>query len=263
MDLKLTNKLALISASTKGIGFAIASKLAEEGASVIINGRTKETVDAAINGIKAKNPQAKLFPAIGDLSSPEGFNKITNEFPSCDILINNLGIYYGADFFEQTDEEWTNFFHTNVLSGIRLARFYLKKMLEQKKGRVIFISSESGLTIPPDMIAYAMTKTAQISIARGLAKLTKGTEVTVNSLLPGPTHSNGVDNFLEFLANEHNTDIETAGLDLLKRSRSSSLIERIADAEEVANMAAFLASPLSALTNGASIRVEGGIVDSL
>jgi NAD(P)-dependent dehydrogenase (short-subunit alcohol dehydrogenase family) len=263
MDLKLTGKTALVTGSTAGIGFAIAKLLAAEGAKVVINGRTAARVSAAINEIKSEHAQANLLPFAADLSQQEGINKLIQEFPAVDILINNLGIYQMKPFAELSDAEWLHMFDVNVMSGVRLSRHYLPGMLAKNWGRIIFISSESGLQIPPEMIHYGMTKTAQLAIARGLAETTVGTNVTVNSVLPGPTRSEGVEQFINSMAKERNIDAAQIEKEFFTQVRPSSLLKRFTTSEEVANMVAYVCSPLSAGTNGASIRVDGGVIRSI
>jgi NAD(P)-dependent dehydrogenase (short-subunit alcohol dehydrogenase family) len=263
MDLKLTDKTALVTGSTAGIGLSIAESLAREGATVVINGRTEDRVAQAINSIKNNNSSAKLIPAVADLSTTAGVANIINKIPSADILINNLGFYQIKQFTETTDEEWQNMFNINVMSGVRLSRHYLPQMLKKNWGRIIFISSESGLQIPVEMIHYGMSKTAQLAIARGLAELTIGTNVTVNSILPGPTKSEGVEHFLDTAAKERNVSVEALEKEFFNTIRPTSLIKRFTDSHEIAAMVAFMSSPLSSATNGAAIRVDGGVVKSI
>ena len=263
MDLQLQDKTALVTGSTAGIGFAIAELLAAEGARVIINGRTEARVNAAIKSIQGAHSKARLKPFAADLSQKAGVEKLIKKFSSVDILVNNLGIYQVKEFAEINDEEWLHMFDVNVMSGVHLSRHYLPKMLKNNWGRIVFISSESGLQIPSEMIHYGMTKTAQLAIARGLAELTSGTNVTVNSILPGPTRSEGVENFIDSIAKEKNVDAAAIEKDFFTNLRPSSLLQRFATSQEVANMVAFICSPLSAGTNGASLRVEGGIIRAI
>lgn len=263
MDYQLKNKKALVSGSTAGIGFAIAESLAAEGATVIINGRTEKRVNDAISSIKAKYPTANLIAAPFDLSKKEAVLHLFKAQPSVDILVNNLGIYETKDFADITDEDWLTIFDMNVLSGIRLCRQYLPLMLKKNWGRIVFISSESGLQIPSDMIHYGMTKTAQLAIARGLAETTKGTAVTVNSVLPGPTKSEGIEPFLDKLCKENNKSVDEMEKELFATMRPSSLLERFLTPEEIAAMVTFICSPLASGTNGAALTVEGGIVRSI
>jgi NAD(P)-dependent dehydrogenase (short-subunit alcohol dehydrogenase family) len=263
MDLKLTGKKALISGSTAGIGYAIASRFLAEGASVIINGRSPESVEQAITALKATHPDADVSGVAADLAKVDDVNRLLSEVPEIDILINNTGIFEPKAFADIPDEDWFRFFEVNVLSGIRLSRFYFPKMLEKNWGRVIFISSESGVFIPDEMIHYGMTKTAQLAVSRGLAELTKGTAVTVNTILPGPTRSKGVGQFIEDLATSGNKTREAVEQEFFKEMRPTSLIQRFASVEEVADTVVYYSSPLASATNGAAIRVEGGLVKSI
>ncbi|TGK39714.1 SDR family NAD(P)-dependent oxidoreductase [Leptospira andrefontaineae] len=262
MDTQLKDKIALVTGSTAGIGLAIATGLAAEGAQVIVNGRTKARVEEAISNIQKKVPKANLLGVEADFSSKEEVNKITSKFTNIDILVNNVGIFEPKDFVDIPDEDWIRFFEVNVLSGVRLSRAYLPSMLKKNWGRIIFISSESGIQIPNEMIHYGVTKSAQISLGRGIAELTKGTNVTVNSILPGPTRSEGVEGFLEDLAKQQNVSTSTVEKEFFKNARPTSLLQRFATVEEVANLAVYLSSPLSSATNGAALRVDGGVVKS-
>lgn len=261
MDLKLTNKLALVSGSTAGIGFSIVKTLADEGANVIVNGRQQEAVDEAIKQL-SQTATGEVHGFAGDLSQAEVADQLHAQFPEIDILINNLGIYEPAAFEDITDDDWLRFFDINVLSGVRLSRLVLPHMKRNDWGRVIFISSESGVVIPDEMVHYGMTKAAQISVARGLAASLKGTGITVNSVLPGPTKSRGVDTFVEQQAKSAGKSIQEVEKDFFKEARPSSLIQRFASSEEVATTVAYIASPLASATTGAPIRVEGGIINS-
>ncbi|MGK0176615.1 MAG: NAD(P)-dependent dehydrogenase (short-subunit alcohol dehydrogenase family) [Lentimonas sp.] len=261
MDLKLNNKLALISGSTAGIGFSIAKTLAEEGADVIVNGRKQASVDGAVAEIKA-SATGTVHGFAGDLSKSSVANELHKAFPEVDILVNNLGIFEPVPFTEISDEDWMRFFDVNVLSGVRLSRLYLPRMKAENWGRIIFISSESGVNIPEEMIHYGMTKSAQISVARGLAASVAGTGITVNSVLPGPTKSRGVKTFVEQQANASGKSVEEVERDFFKDARPSSLIQRFASTDEVATTVAYIASPLASATTGAPIRVEGGIINS-
>lgn len=263
MDLKLKGKSALVTGSTTGIGFAIAQILAHEGATVAINGRSQDRVTQAIQQIKANNPEAHLIAARADLSKKNEIDELMKQIPSVDILINNAGIYNAKPFVDISDEEWLQMFEINVMSGVRLGRHYLVPMLKQNWGRIIFISSESALQIPKEMIHYGMSKTAQLSIARGMAELTKGTHVTVNSVLPGPTSSEGVSQFVNDLGKQQNKTAKQVEKEFFENLRPTSLIKRFATTEEIANMVAFLSSPLSSATNGAAVRVEGGLLLSI
>jgi NAD(P)-dependent dehydrogenase (short-subunit alcohol dehydrogenase family) len=263
MDLQLQNKTALISGSTAGIGLAIATVLAREGASVIVNGRSAERVAAAIQKIKDDGARAEILASVADLGTAQGVETVTRQFPAVDILVNNLGVYAPKPFEQITDEEWLEIFRINVLSGIRLSRAYLPKMKENNWGRIVFISSESAVNPPVEMIHYGMTKTAQLAISRGLAETTAGTGVTVNAVLPGPTRSEGVEQFVEQMATSNQTSTASVEKEFFKSIRPSSLLKRFATTEEVAVMVAFVCSPLSAATNGAALRVDGGVIRSI
>jgi NAD(P)-dependent dehydrogenase (short-subunit alcohol dehydrogenase family) len=263
MDLKLTNKVALVSASTAGIGLAIATALAQEGASVVVNGRSQERVDAAVEQIKKTATDVNLQGVAADLSTQAGAEELFRQVSEVDILVNNLGIYEAKPFADISDEDWMKILDVNVLSGVRLSRHYLPLMLEKDWGRIIFISSESAVNIPVEMIHYGVTKTAQLAIARGLAETTAGSGVTVNSILPGPTNSEGVANFVQDLANSQGVDTSQVEREFFQNVRPSSLIKRFAAPEEVAALVAFVASPLSSATNGAALRVDGGVVRSI
>ncbi len=263
MDLELKNKRALVSASSGGIGLSIAEALAKEGATVYINGRSQERVDSAIAQIRKTGAPGTLHPLVADLSTKAGVEKTIQAIPEVDILINNLGIYDIKPFEDITDEEWLRFFEINVLSGIRLSRAYLPSMKNQNWGRIIFISSESGINIPVEMIHYGTTKTAQIAVARGLAETTAGTRVTVNSILPGPTRSEGVEKFIADNAQARGVDTATLEKEFFKTMRPSSLIKRFASSDEVAALVAFVCSPRASAINGAALRVEGGVLRSI
>ena len=257
MDLQLKGKTALVTGSTAGIGLAIAQALAKEGASVIVNGRTEERVRAAIETSGAAHGIA------ADLGTEAGARKLIAEFGHVDILVNNLGIFEPKPFAEITDDDWRRFFEVNVLSGVRLSRHYIGAMKERNWGRIVFISSESALQIPPEMIHYGMTKTAQLAISRGLAETTAGTAVTVNAVLPGPTASEGVTEFVQQLAKGQGTDVAVVEREFFRDVRPSSLIKRFATPAEVAVLVAFVCSPLAAAINGAALRVDGGVVRSI
>jgi NAD(P)-dependent dehydrogenase (short-subunit alcohol dehydrogenase family) len=260
MDLQLMDKLALVSGSTKGIGLAIAIGLAREGARVIVNGRSEQTVTEAFAKICQTVPDAKLETFAGDLATAAGVDALVKQFPAVDILINNLGIFEPKPFEQIPDEDWFRFFEVNVLSGVRLSRAYLPGMKGNNWGRIIFISSESGIQIPAEMIHYGMTKTSQLAVSRGLAETCAGTGVTVNAVLPGPTHSDGVDEFVKQLSGGRPfADFEK---EFFNKVRPSSLIQRFAITEEVANLVIYISSPQSSATNGAALRVDGGVVRS-
>jgi NAD(P)-dependent dehydrogenase (short-subunit alcohol dehydrogenase family) len=262
MDLQLTNKLALITGSTAGIGLAIARRLAAEGAEVILTGRTEARIQEARATILTETPQAIVRGVAVDFGKSDEVTHLLREVPTVDILVNNVGIFEPKPFAEIPDEDWVRFFEVNVLSGVRLSRQYFPLMLAQNWGRILFISSESALQIPQEMIHYGTTKTAQLGVARGLAELTKGTGVTVNSVLPGPTASEGVEEFIKKLAAEGTSQAE-AEHDFFQHARPSSLLQRFITTDEVATMVAYLCSPLAAATNGASVRVDGGVVRSI
>jgi NAD(P)-dependent dehydrogenase (short-subunit alcohol dehydrogenase family) len=263
MDLKLSGKVALVSGSTGGIGLAIVTTLAEEGATVIVNGRTQERVNNAIDRIQQNVPNAKLQGIAADLGTPAGVELLLQKVPEVNILVNNLGIYASKAFADISDEEWMNILEVNVMSGVRLSRHYLPLMLKQDWGRIIFISSESALNIPAEMIHYGVTKTAQLALSRGLAETTVGSHVTVNTVLPGPTRSEGVEEFIQGLSKDQNISIEQVEKEFFTKMRPSSLIQRFASTSEVAALVAFVASPLASAINGAALRVEGGLVRSI
>jgi NAD(P)-dependent dehydrogenase (short-subunit alcohol dehydrogenase family) len=261
MDLQLQKKTALVTGSTAGIGNAIATALAREGASVIVNGRTSTTVDAVVAAMKSATG-GSVTGFAGDLSAASVAEDLARKHPKVDILVNNLGIFEVRAFEEISDADWKRFFDVNVLSGARLARLYLPGMRKRNWGRIIFISSESGLQIPAEMVHYGMTKAAQIAVARGLAETTAGTGITVNSVLPGPTRSRGVGDFVADWALKSGKSAKTVEDEFFKTARPTSLLKRFASPEEVAALVAFVASPLSAATNGAALRVDGGVVRS-
>ncbi len=263
MDLLLTNKTALVTGSTAGIGFAIASLLAQEGAAVVVNGRSQGRIEEAVRRIKKENKDAQVTGVAADLGEKEGVDLLTKAAPALDILVNNLGIFEAKPFPDITDEDWLRFFRVNVLSGVRLSRSYLPGMLQRNWGRIVFISSESGLNIPVEMIHYGVTKPAQIALARGLAETTAGTNVTVNSVLPGPTRSEGVEKFVQDMAKGHGGDEGTVEKEFFRSVRPSSLLKRFATPEEVAAMVVYVCSPRASATNGAALRVDGGVVRSI
>lgn len=258
MDLQLDGKTALVTGSTAGIGLAIARTLAAEGAGVVICGRSQEKLDAAVAAIGRR-----VRAVLGDPATAEGANALVQAVPEIDILVNNLGIYESKPFEEITDDDWLRFFEVNVLSGARLARSYLPGMLHRDWGRIIFIASDSALVIPPDMIHYGMTKTAQLAISRGLAATTKGTRVTVNSVLPGTTRSAGIEEFMRSVASDPDLPIDELEREFFSKERPTSLIQRMIEPQEVASLVAYVASPLSAATNGAALRVDGGITPTI
>lgn len=263
MDLGLKQKTVLVTGSTAGIGLAVVRAFAREGATVVLNGRTGARIEAAIAEVKKEIPSASLKGVAGDLSTAAGAEAIIAALPECDVLVNNAGIFEPKAFEDITDADWFRFFETNVMSGVRLARHYFPRMLEKNWGRIIFISSESGLQIPSEMIHYGVTKTAQLAVARGLAELTRGKNVTVNSVLPGPTRSEGVGDFVRSLA--QNTGVTEAEMErqFFSTARPSSLLQRFATVEEVANMVVYVGSAAASATNGASVRVDGGVLRSI
>ncbi|MCP1649618.1 SDR family NAD(P)-dependent oxidoreductase [Pseudomonas nitroreducens] len=260
MNLHLSDKLALVSGSTKGIGFAIAQGLAREGARVIVNGRSQGSVDEALARLRSGQPDARVEGFAGDLSDPQQVTALVQRYPAVDVLVNNLGIFDPKPFEEIPDEDWVRFLDVNLLSGVRLSRAYLPGMKQKNWGRVVFISSESGMVIPVEMIHYGVTKTAQLSLSRGLAETCAGTGVTVNAVLPGPTASEGVNEFVEKLSGgQPFAEFEA---EFFRSARPSSLLQRFARPEEVANLVVYVCSEASSATNGAALRVDGGVVRS-
>jgi NAD(P)-dependent dehydrogenase (short-subunit alcohol dehydrogenase family) len=263
MKIDLSDKTALVTGSTAGIGHAIAKGLAAAGAEVVINGRSKAKVDAAVVSIVRAVANAKVRGVAADVSTAAGCDELIAALPQTDILINNAGIFEPKPFVDIPDADWSRFFETNVMSGVRLSRAYLPGMLKRNWGRVVFISSESALNIPTEMIHYGTTKTAQLAVSRGLAEMTRGTAVTVNSVLPGPTMSEGVEVFVKDLAKANGLSVEEAASNFVKTFRPTSLLQRFASVEEVANMVVYVASKEASATNGAALRVEGGIVQTI
>ena len=263
MDLRLRDKRALVTGSTAGIGFAAAAGLYKEGASVVVNGRTQERVEEAVGKIRGTGGDGQVSGIAADLSTAEGVAHLVRQLPEVDILVNNLGIFEPKPFEEIPDEDWLRFFETNVMSGVRLTRHYLPGMRRKDWGRIVFVSSESGVQIPVEMIHYGMTKTAQIAIARGVAESVAGTGITVNSVLPGPTESEGVAKFVADLARQRGVDRSVVEAEFFQTARPSSLLKRFATVEEVANMIVYVCSPLASATNGAALRVDGGVVRSI
>lgn len=261
MQLQLRNKLALVTASTGGIGQAIATSLAREGAAVIVNGRSMASVSKAMEAIRQEVPEASLLPLAADNGTPQGVAETIRLFPTVNILVNNLGIYEAVGFFDESDDAWQRLFDVNIMSGVRLARHYLPAMLEQGSGRVIFISSESAISPSPEMAHYAATKTMQLSLSRSLAELTKGTAVTVNTVLPGSTRTEGVDKFVQDLF--PGKSVEEAGRLFMEQNRPTSLITRLIEPREIADLVTFVSSPLASAINGAALRVDGGLVRSV
>ena len=261
MDLQLQGKTALVTGATAGIGFSIAERLAAEGAGVVLAGRSREKLDAAAAKVKAQTREgANVSTILADAGTAQGCAQIAEEAPDVDILVNNLGIYESKPFEEIADADWLRLFEVNVLSGVRLSRAFFPKMLARNWGRIVFVSSESSLMIPGEMIHYGMTKTAQLSLSRGLAGLTKGTGVTVNAVLPGPTRSEGVFDFIRSVARDPDAPADRLEAEFFDTMRPTSLLRRMIEPEEVAALVAFVASPLAAATNGAALRVEGGLI---
>src|SRR5271154_853597 len=258
MDLQLEGKKALVTGSTAGIGFATARGFAAEGASVIVNGRGQERVDAAIRAIQKLHPAADVTVVAVDVSSAAGCAKLIQAYGAVDVLVNNMGIFEPKPFEKIPDQDWLRFFEANVMSGVRLSRHYLSGMRERNWGRILFVSSESAVQIPAEMIHYGMTKTAQVAVARGIAETVAGTGITVNSVLAGPTRSEGVETFIAQMG--AGGDSAAFEAEFFKTIRPSSLLKRFETVEEVANMIVYLASPLASATTGSALRVEGGVV---
>jgi NAD(P)-dependent dehydrogenase (short-subunit alcohol dehydrogenase family) len=263
MNLELDGKRALVTGSTAGIGYAIADALAREGVAVIVNGRTTKRVDGALKSIRASHPQAKVEGLAADLGTTDGVRVAVERLPDVDILVNNLGIFEPKPFEQIPDEDWFRLFEVNVMSGVRLCRAYLPGMKTRNWGRIVFISSESAVQIPAEMIHYGMTKTAQLAISRGLAETTAGTGVTVNTVLPGPTASEGATEFVDRMAASSKQTKAEFEAEFFRSVRPSSLLRRFARPDEVAPLVVFLCSPLSAATNGAALRADGGVVRSI
>jgi NAD(P)-dependent dehydrogenase (short-subunit alcohol dehydrogenase family) len=263
MKIDLSGKTALVTGSTTGIGHAIAKGLAGAGAEVVINGRTQAKVDAAVAAIRKALPEARFRGVAADVSTAAGCQTLVAALPDVDILINNAGIFEPKGFLDIPDEDWSRFFEVNVMSGVRLARAYLPGMLKRNWGRIVFISSESALNIPKEMIHYGMTKTAQLAVSRGLAEMTRGSAVTVNSVLPGPTMSEGVETFVKGLAQQNGQSVDEAASVFVKQFRPTSLLQRFASVEEIANLVVYVASKQASATNGAALRAEGGIVQTI
>jgi NAD(P)-dependent dehydrogenase (short-subunit alcohol dehydrogenase family) len=263
MDLELRGKRALVSGSTAGIGLAIARALAQEGAAVIVNGRTQARVDRAVETVRGAAPASDVRGLAADLGTAAGCAAAADAAPEIDVLVNNLGIFEPRPFEAISDADWLRFFEVNVLSGVRLARAYLPGMLARNWGRILFVSSESALQIPAEMIHYGTTKTAQLAVARGLAETTRGTAVTVNAILPGPTRSEGVGEFVSGLARQERRTPDEVERDFFRNARPSSLLQRFETPEEIAALAAFVASPRASGVNGAALRVDGGVVRAI
>lgn len=260
MDIDLTGRSALVTGSTGGIGYAIAKALAELGAFVAVNGRTGERVEAAIERLKVEVEGGQFIAGVGDVGTEAGVAELVAGLPKVDILVNNAGIFEPKPFFEIPDVDWQRFFDVNVMSSVRLSRAYGPGMVERGWGRIVFIASESAVNIPPEMVHYGMTKTAQLAVSRGLAETVGGTGVTVNSVLPGPTMSEGVVDFLKAMGGRADADLEQRGRDFIAENRPTSLLKRLAQPDEVANMVAYLCSPAASATTGAALRVYGGVL---
>jgi NAD(P)-dependent dehydrogenase (short-subunit alcohol dehydrogenase family) len=263
MDLGLRGRRALVTGSTAGIGLAAARMLAAEGAEVVVNGRTEERVRAAIASIMEQVPDARVRGIAADMGTAEGAARVVHEAPEIDVLVNNVGIFAPAAFEAIPDEDWMRFFEVNVMSGVRLSRAYLPGMRARGWGRIVFVSSESAVQIPSEMIHYGMTKTAQVAVARGIAETTSGTGVTVNSVLPGPTDSEGVGTFVADLARERGISFEEMEREFFASARPSSLLQRFATPDEVAAMIVYTCSQQASATNGAALRVDGGVIRAI
>ena len=263
MQLKLENKTAFISGSTAGIGFGIAKNLAQEGVQVILNGRTQDRVDQAVAKLASILPQAKVSGLVCDFSNPKEIDWLIPQLHNVELLINNLGIYQSENFFNTKDESWNQQWEINVMSGVRLSRALLPNMLQNNKGRILFISSECAFLVPKDLIAYSVTKASLLSLSRALAELTKGTAVTVNTLLPGSTRTEGARDFIQQKASQNKTSVTNAEKDFFDQERSSSLLQRFATVNEVTQSAVYLLSPLAAAINGTVLKVDGGSVKTI
>ncbi|HDR7950695.1 TPA: SDR family oxidoreductase [Bacillus toyonensis] len=263
MHMQLKGKTALVTGSTAGIGKAIATSLVAEGATVLINGRREENVNQTINEIRAQYPDAILQPVVADLGTEQGCQNVIKKYPEVDILINNLGIFEPVEYFDIPDEDWFKLFEVNIMSGVRLTRSYLKQMIERKEGRVIFIASEAAIMPSQEMAHYSATKTMQLSLSRSLAELTTGTNVTVNTIMPGSTLTEGVETMLNSLYPNEQLTIEEAEKRFMKENRPTSIIQRLIQPEEIANLVTFLSSPLSSAINGSALRIDGGLVRSV
>jgi len=263
MKIDLAGKTALVTGSTSGIGHAVVKGLAAAGAAVVVNGRTQGKVDAAVTAITKAVSGAKVRGVAADVATAAGCNALVAALPEVDILINNAGIFEPKGFFDISDEDWIRFFEVNLMSGVRLSRAYMPAMLKRNWGRIVFISSESALNIPKEMIHYGVTKTAQLALSRGLAEMTRGTAVTVNSVLPGPTMSEGVETFVRDLAKQNGQSVEEAASQFVKQFRPTSLLQRFASVDEIANMVVYVSSKEASATNGAALRAEGGIIQTI
>ena len=258
MNLHLTHKIAFITGSTLGIGYATAKALVKEGAQVILNGRSSERVERAVNSLRTEFPEAKISGLAADFHNVEEINGLLKQLPRLDILVNNVGIFSAQSFFETPDEDWLRQFEVNVLSGVRLCRKILPQMLEQNSGRIIFISSECATLVPEDLLAYSTSKATLLSLSRGLAQLTKGSEVTVNCVIPGSTLTEGAEKFIQELATREQKSPEQVESDFFTQSRPLSMLQRFATVEEVAHTILYLVSPLASAINGSAVKVDGG-----
>lgn len=263
MNLELTSRKAFISGSTQGIGFAIAQQLLNEGAEVIINGRKKEKTEKAVSQLKQQFPNGKVSGIPADFSNKEEVDLLLRKLNDVDILINNVGVFELKDFEASSDDDWYSIFEINVMSSVKLSRHLFPKMLKKNWGRIIFISSESGVNIPGNMIHYGMTKASMLAISNGLSKLTKGTEVTVNTILGGPTYSEGVSTQIEQIASHQNINVEQMKAAIIQQTNPDSLLQRFIEPKEIANLAVYLSSPLSIATNGAGLRADGGVLKTV
>ncbi|MBI9113752.1 SDR family NAD(P)-dependent oxidoreductase [Sanguibacter suaedae] len=262
MDLQLRDKTAFISGSTRGIGRAVAARLAAEGARVIVNGRTREGVDAVVEDLRRAHPGSDHTGIVADFTDLASVESLVVELGAVDILVNNVGLFGLADFESVTDDEWERYLEVNLMSGVRLSRHALPGMLERGWGRILFISSESGVNVPADMIHYGVTKAASIALGNGLAKRTRGTAVTVNTVLGGPTYSDGVATTVESIAADRSAPAEAVKASIIGQNRTT-LLERFIEPEEIASLVAYLASPLASATNGAAVRVDGGVLTGM
>lgn len=263
MKIDISGKVAIVSGSTAGIGLGISQALAQSGATVVVIGRESGKVDEALATIRQAVPGAELRGLVADLGTAEGAEKLFAAEPRADILVNNLGIFNDVDFFDAPDSEWTRFYEVNVISGVRLSRHYTAGMVEKGWGRVIFVSSESGVATPADMINYGVTKSANLAVSHGLAKRLAGTGVTVNAILPGPTFTDGLEHMLKDAVAKSGRSARDEADVFVRNARPTSIIQRAANVDEVANLVAYIASPLSSATTGAALRVDGGVVDSM
>jgi len=262
MKLDLSGTTALVTGSSQGIGLAIATGLAEAGAHVIVNGRRTESVEAAAKTIASAVPGAQVSTLAADLASEAGADKALELYPDVDILVNNLGIFGSQDALTISDDEWRRYFETNVLSAVRLTRSYLPRMMEKGWGRVQYIASDSAFVTPIEMIHYGVSKTALLGVSRGFAKVAAGSGVTVNSVIAGPTHTGGVEDFVYELV-DRSVPWDEAQRQFMREHRPQSLLQRLIEPEEIANMVVYLSSRQASATTGGAVRVDGGYVDSI